>query len=149
MLVSTITSTIKGVFRDRVFHAIITTSVLFLFIPSISGISMRIMTELSLNLCLSLTSFILLLFSLLLGGTAIWKDIDRRYSYSVLSLPVSRDKYILGKYFGIALFFLFTVVFFNLITLGVVAYSSTIYPPNRPVNLTYVSLSFFFELLNS
>ncbi len=50
--------TLKGIFRDRVFHGILVTAVLFLIIPSIATLSMRQVTELSLTLSLSLISFI-------------------------------------------------------------------------------------------
>ncbi len=52
--------TIKGLLRDRVLQGILVAGLVFLVIPSISTLSMRQVTELSLTLCLSLVSFILL-----------------------------------------------------------------------------------------
>src|SRR5512147_2633812 len=95
--------TFKGIFRDRIFKGIAICSFFFLLIPSVTSLSMRQVTELSINLSLSLISFMLLLLSVFLGGTSLWKDMERRYSYSVLGLPVSRTSYLLGKFFGIGL----------------------------------------------
>lgn len=94
--------TIRGIFRDRVFHGILLTSVIFLFIPSISTLSMRQVTELSATLSLSLISFILLLLSVFLGGTSLWRDMERRYSFSVLGLPITRSGYLFGRFAGVA-----------------------------------------------
>jgi len=88
--------TLKGIFRDRVFQGIMALGVLFLFIPSAASLSMRQVTELSITLSLSLISFILLLLAVFLGATSIWKDMERRYTFSVLSLPLSRSSYLWG-----------------------------------------------------
>jgi len=75
-----------------------------LFIPSIAELSMRQSTELAITLSLSLISLIQLLLAIFLGATSIWKDIERRYTFSVLSLPISRSAFLAGRFFAIALF---------------------------------------------
>lgn len=136
---------LKGVFRDRVFHGILMVSVFFPLIPAVSTLSMRQVTELSLTLSLSLISFILLLLSVFLGGTSLWKDIERRYTFSVLGLPLTRRAYLLGKFAGVAVF-----VFLTALVLGTVAsiciwYTSTLYPPDRAVVWTNVGLAILFD----
>lgn len=131
--------TIKSIIRDRIFHGILFASLLFLLIPSVAGLSMRQMTELSVNLSLSLISFILLLLAVFLGGTHIWKDMERRYTYSTLSLPVSRTTYMAGKFLGIAAFILLAACIMGIVAAGIIQYSVGVYPPERPVewpNLT-------------
>ena len=139
--------TLKGIFRDRIFHGIMTLAALFLFIPSSASLSMRQVTELSTILSLSLISFIMLLLSVFLGATSIWKDIERRYTFSVLSLPISRTVYLLGRFCGIALFMLFTALVLGGMALMVVKIAATIYPPARPVLWSAVVASIFFEAL--
>src|SRR6185369_2868827 len=131
--------TIKSIVRDRIFHGILFSSLLFLLIPSVAGLSMRQMTELSVNLSLSLISFILLLLAVFLGGRRVWKDLERRYTYSTLSLPVSRTTYLTGKFLGIAVFLLVAACIMGIVSAGIIQYSAVIYPPERPVvwpNLT-------------
>src|ERR1035437_8053441 len=109
-MVTIIHITLKGIFRDRVFQGIMVLAVLFLLIPSAASLSMRQMTELTTTLSLSLISFIMLLLAVFLGATSIWKDIERRYTFSVLSLPLSRSTYLIGRFFGVAIFLLITAL---------------------------------------
>lgn len=139
--------TLKGIFRDRVFQGILVLGILFLFIPSAASLSMRQVTELSITLALSLISFILLLLSVFLGATSIWKDMERRYSYSVLSLPISRSSYLLGRFFGLALFLLLCAALLTIIAMLVVKFASGIYPSDRPVQWTYLLLAVLFGSL--
>lgn len=127
------TLTLKGIIRDRVLHGILVVAVVFLGIPSVSSLSMRQVTGLATTLSLSVISFMLLLLSVFLGATAIWKDMERRYTISVLSLPLTRTQYLLGKYFALAVFIFMTAVMLGVIACGVVLVAANFYPPDRPI----------------
>lgn len=139
--------TLKGIIRDRVLQGILFGSLIFLSIPSLSSFSMRQVTELSMMLSLSLSSFILLLLSIFLGSTSIWRDIERRYSYSVLSLPLSRAHYIAGRFLGIAGFVFCAAIFFGIVTSLIVIYTSGQYPPDRPVQWLNLAMATLFMSL--
>jgi len=140
--------TIKGVFRDKVFRGILVTAFAFLLIPPISTLSMRQVTALSLTLSLSLISFILLLLSIFLGGTSLWKDMERRYTFSVLGLPISRTSYLLGKFFGIAGFLSITAVLLGAVCCIVVWYISGAYPPpDRPLVWSNIVMAIIFDAM--
>jgi len=139
--------TLKGIFRDRIFQAIMALSVLFLFIPSAASLSMRQMTELTTTLSLSLISFIMLLLAVFLGATSIWKDMERRYSFSVLSLPISRTSYLWGRFLGVALFMLMTAVFLGLMALIAIKAATFGYPPSRPVVWSTIIITIVFDAL--
>lgn len=139
--------TLKGIFRDRVFQGIMMTACAFLLIPVIASLSMRQVTELSLTLSLSLISFILLLLSVFLGGTSLWKDIERRYTFSVLGLPISRQSYMIGRFGGVALFVLLAAVVLGIAAYAVVLYSSAIYPPDKPIVWGIMALCILFDAL--
>jgi ABC-type transport system involved in multi-copper enzyme maturation permease subunit len=139
--------TLKGIFRDRVFQGIMALGVLFLFIPSAASLSMRQVTELSITLSLSLISFILLLLSVFLGATSIWKDMERRYTFSVLSLPISRGSYLVGRFFGLALFLLITSAVLGAVSCLVIKVASGMYPPERPIVWGYLALAIAFATL--
>lgn len=139
--------TLKGIFRDRTFQGICVIAVLFLFIPVVASLSMRQVTELSMTLSLSLISFMLLLLAVFLGGAALWKDIERRYIFSVLALPLARRDYLLGKFCGIAVFLLLAVALFCLVSTLVVVYAANIYPTARPILWHYLFLAIFFDTL--
>ena len=137
--------TLKGIFRDRIFQGIMVTALMFLSIPSVASLSMRQVTELSITLSLSLISFILLLLSVFLGGTTLWKDIERRYTFSVLSLPVSRSAYLLGRFFGVALFLLLTAVLLGAVSFVMIKLASGINPSERPLIWNTIFLSIVLD----
>lgn len=139
--------TLKGIFRDRVFQGIMVTACAFLLIPVMASLSMRQVTELSLTLSLSLISFILLLLAVFLGGTSLWKDIERRYTFSVLGLPLSRQSYLLGRFGGTALFVLLTTAVLGIAAFAVVLYASSLYPPERPVIWSNMAICILFDAL--
>lgn len=140
-------STLKGIFRDRIFQGIMALAVLFLVIPSAASLSMRQVTELSITLSLSLISFIMLLLAVFLGATAIWKDIERRYTFSVLSLPMSRATYLVGRFLGVALFMLITAFVLGAMAMIAIKVASIIYPPVRPLSWSAIAASIVFDAL--
>ncbi|MSM38209.1 MAG: ABC transporter permease [Geobacter sp.] len=144
---SIILITLKGIFRDRVFQGIMVTACAFLLIPGIAALSMRQVTELSLTLSLSLLSFILLLLAVFLGGTSLWKDIERRYTFSVLGLPLSRQGYLLGRFGGTALFVLLAAVVMGIAACAVVGFTSALHPPDRPIVWGTMGLCILFDAL--
>lgn len=139
--------TLKSIFRDRVFQGIMALAILFLFIPSVASLSMRQVTELSITLSLSLISFILLLLAVFLGATSIWKDMERRYTFSVLSLPISRTYYLLGRFWGLALFLVLTSAILGVVAGLVIKIASGIYPSSRPIVWSYLILAVVFATL--
>lgn len=139
--------TIKGLLRDRVLQGILAIALVFLAIPAVCTLSMRQVTELSLTLCLSLVSLILLLLAVFLGGVSLWRDIERRYTHSVLTFPGSRARYLSGRFAGICLFLLGTAIFLGVLTLAVVLLVSSQYPPERPVSWFVVVAALGFDTM--
>lgn len=146
-MIQIIQITLRGIFRDRIFQGIMALGVLFLFIPTAASLSMRQVTELSITLSLSLISFILLLLAVFLGATSVWKDMERRYSFSVLSLPISRSSYLLGRFFGLALFLVLTSVVLGVVSCLVIKIASGMYPPERSIVWGYLLLAVLFATL--
>ncbi|MCP3177402.1 ABC transporter permease [Desulfuromonas sp. KJ2020] len=139
--------TFKGIIRDRVPQGILSCALIFLVIPAVSALSMRQVTELSLTLSLSLVSFLLLLLAIFLGSVSLWRDVERRYTHGVLTLPISRGRYVVGRFVGISTFLFGTVIFLGGLTLAVVAFVSATYVPERAVAWTAVIAALGFEML--
>lgn len=141
--------TLKGIFKDRIFQGIMMLSLLLMTIPSIATLSMRQMTELSITLSLSLISFILLLLAVFLGATSIWRDIERRYTFSVISLPITRSSYLLGRFIGISLFLLLTSSFLGAAACFIIKITSGMYqsPAGQPVVWLYIVAALVFTTL--
>lgn len=126
--------TVRSIFRDRVLHALLGVALLiFLLVPVFSLFSMRQVQELSVSLCLSTLSLVLLVFSVLLGASSVWRDIERRFTATVLGLPLSRRAYLLGKFFGVAAFLLICSLLLGLASAAAIHFSALQYPSPRPV----------------
>lgn len=124
----------RTLFRDRLLIAIgVSGIVISCAIPSFSLFSMRQVQELSITLSLSAISFVLLIFTLLLGSSSIWRDIDRRFTTSLLGLPLSRNSYVLGKFCGISLVIICCGLLLGSVALGVIAFSSSLYVSDLPI----------------
>lgn len=122
-------------------------SSLFLVIPAISNISIRQISEMSISLSLSLVSFVLLLLAVFLGGTTLWRDIERRYTYSVLGLPISRSDYLLGRFFGVTLCLILASIVLSLGALIAITMVANAYPPDRPIMWLNIAMAFSFDTL--
>ena len=141
--------TFKGIIKDRTLQGVGLLSLFFLLIPVISALSMRQVAELSITLSVSFISFLLLILAIFLGGTQLWKDIERRYTFSVLSLPISRERYLLGKFLAVVLFMVLVATFCLVATLVVVKVSATMYVPDRPVVWENIVLCVVFDVMKS
>lgn len=140
-------TTLKGVMRDRVFWGILVTAALLLLVPASSTLSMRQVVELSITLSLSLVSFILFLLAIFLGAPLLWRDMERRYTYSLLGLPLARSAYLLGKFAAVATFFALVVLALSPLIAGIVHYAAATSPPARPVLWENIAFALGFDLL--
>lgn len=104
-LISLVIANLRGILRDRVLYTAVGVSlVMFFLVPALSRFSMRQTQELAVTISLSTVSFTLLIITLLLGVTSLWRDIERGYAHSVLSLPFDRGVYLLAKSISISIF---------------------------------------------
>jgi ABC-type transport system involved in multi-copper enzyme maturation permease subunit len=102
----------KWIVRDRILQALVAVSLLLiLFVPVISSFSFKQSQEIAITLSISFISFILLLYSVFLGSTMLWRDIERRYTFSVVSLPYNRNVYIIAKFMTVAVFLVASSIF--------------------------------------
>jgi ABC-type transport system involved in multi-copper enzyme maturation permease subunit len=125
---------LKTVLRDKVLYALLACGLfLLLLVPTFSLFSMRQVQELSITLSLSVVSFLLLVFTLLLGSSSIWGDVEKRYTTSVMGLPISRSSFVLGKFLGIALFLIFSALVLGLVSLVVIKLAAAQYKSDIPI----------------
>lgn len=132
---------LRGILRDRVFHAVLGVAIaMILMVPVLSSFSMRQVQELAISLSLSTVSTVLLVLTLLLGASSVWRDVDRRYSTSILTLPISRSQYLLSKYFGIVLFQAVTLVVLGIGAAIIIKVAASVYPSELPIPWTNILL---------
>lgn len=126
---------LRAILRDRVLYAVLGVAVaMLLLVPSLSTFSMRQVQELAITLSLSAISATLLVVTLLLGASSVWRDIDRRYTSSILTMPVSRTVFLLSKFVSIALFLILCTLILGLVSAGVISLAAVSYPSEIPIH---------------
>lgn len=148
MIVNLYRINIKWVIRDRILQALVGVALLFLvLVPAFSVLSMRQVQELSITISLSFISFILLILSILLGASSIWRDIEKRYTSAVLTLPYSRSAYIMGKFLAIAVCLFVCAAVFSVVAAVAIAFSSGLYPSTTPIRWAYILNAVIFDVM--
>lgn len=137
----------KAILRDKFNIGLLFIAFFFLLIPGISTLSLRQVTPLAITLSLSLSSFILLISTVFLGGTFLWKDIERKNIYSILGMPITRSSYILGKYLGICTFILLISLFLTVLTASVILIATSAYPSPQPIIWSNIFCASAFNFL--
>lgn len=139
---------LRWIVRDRILQALAAVSLfLMMLVPVISSFSIRQPQELSVTLSLSFVSFTLLVFSISLGSTIVWRDMERRYTFAVLSLPLQRGGYLLAKFFAVSLFLILAAAVICICSFVAILLSSLSYPSAIPVNWPMISLAIGMESL--
>jgi len=72
------------------------------------------------DLCLSTIAFAGLLLTFFVNINLMAKDIDKRTIYSVLSKPISRTEYVIGKYIGLILLVIVSLSLLALFSTGII-----------------------------
>ena len=109
--------TFKEGIKNRVIFAIfIIALLLFAATTVVITLFMRDIVKVAVDLSLSTVSFAGLLTLLFIGVNLFGKDLDKRTIYMVISRPISRSEYLVGKFIGIVLLALVVVVFLGLLS---------------------------------
>ncbi len=96
--------TFKECVRDKVLYNLIAFALLMIGAAILMGnISVGIDQIVLVNLGLASISVFGLLIAIFIGIGLVWKEIDRRTVTTILSKPVTRAEFILGKYLGLLL----------------------------------------------
>jgi Cu-processing system permease protein len=96
-------NTFREAVRDRVLYNLIIFAFLMIGASLLLGqITIGVERELLVNLGLTAISIFGVLIAIFIGIGLVSKEIDKRTVYTVLTRPVQRWQFILGKYFGLA-----------------------------------------------
>jgi ABC-type transport system involved in multi-copper enzyme maturation permease subunit len=104
--------------------------------------------KVSVDMALSTISFSGLLIVLFVGINLMAKDLDKRTIYTVLSRPISRSQYIVGKFLGMILLIVVTMGILSVLALGAIAllkFSIAAYFTRFSWPLIFLSI--FFQIL--
>jgi Cu-processing system permease protein len=115
--------------RDRVLYSLILFAVLLMGVSYLigqltAGQDIKIIKDFG----LAAISIIGLLIAVFIGVGLVWKEVERRSVYSMLSKPIRRYEFVLGKYFGLALTLLVNVAVMTASFYAVLAYMASLFP---------------------
>jgi len=116
--------------RDKVLYNLVAFAVLlmaasYLIGQLTAGQDIKIIKDLGLA---AIATFGLMI-AVFIGIGLVWKEVERRSIYSLLSKPLSRAEFILGKYCGLGLTLVVNVVVMVVAWYIVLAYMATTVPP--------------------
>ncbi len=102
-VVAIATNTFREAARNRIMHAILGLAIVIILCSKAlawvsAGEDVKVMTDLGLA-AITLFGVVVAIFS---GANLLHGEIDRKTSYLVLTKPVRRYEFIVGKYFGLA-----------------------------------------------
>jgi Cu-processing system permease protein len=147
-LVALTVGNLRMIVRDRILHGIFAVAlVMLVLVPPLSSFSMRQTQEVAVTLSLSALSLALLVLTLLLGTSSLWRDIERRYTASVLTLPVSRTVYLLAKFCAIGVTLLVCSVILAAAAAVVIPLTAAQYPSDLPIAWGNILLSVAADVL--
>ena len=117
-------NTFKETIRDRILYGIVIFSVIFLASTTILG-SLSLGEDMHTIRNFGLAGIYLfgLIVTVFLGASLVYKEVDKKTIYFVLSKPVESFHVILGKFLGLLVSIAVTILVMALVYLGVLAIS--------------------------
>jgi ABC-type transport system involved in multi-copper enzyme maturation permease subunit len=116
--------------RDKVLYSLVLFAVLlmaasYLIGQLTAGQDIKIIKDLG----LAAISLFGLMIAVFIGIGLVWKEVERRSIYSLLSKPMRRHEFVLGKFAGLALTLVVNVAAMTVAYYAVLAYMATTFPP--------------------
>jgi len=114
-------NTFREAMRDRILYVIFFfAAVCFIFSRVLALLTVGDQVKIITDVGLAALSFFGAMMAILVGTGLVYKEIDKKTLYTLLSKPIHRYQYLLGKYFGMILtlfvmLFLMTVLFLLLL----------------------------------
>jgi len=122
-VVAIVVNTFRETVRDKVLYGILFFAVAFiLFTIVLSELSLHEEKRIIADLGLSGISLVSLILAVVLGVGMLTKEIDKKTLYPILSKPVARWQFVLGKYLGINLTLLVQVAVMAAVFTAVLAF---------------------------
>lgn len=108
-------NTFREAVRDRVLYNLIAFALIMIASALLFGeISIGIQKNILLNIGLSSISIFGLLIAIFLGIGLVYKELDKRSLYALLSKPIRRHQFIVGKFLGLNFTILVNTAFMSL-----------------------------------
>jgi ABC-type transport system involved in multi-copper enzyme maturation permease subunit len=115
-------NTFREAIRDRILYGFLFFAVVLILFSLVLGqLSIGEQVRVTVDVGLSGISFFAVLMSIFVGISLLHKEIEKRTIYPVLSKPVSRASYLVGKFLGLAATMAAQIALMSLVFFGVLA----------------------------
>lgn len=142
--------TFKEGIRNRAIYGIFLMALMLLIVNFLlCSMIPREVGKVAVDIALSTVYFSGLLLVFFVGINLMAKDLDKRTIYMVISRPISRSQYIVGKFFGMALLIIATMAFLSLFAVLSIFLIKLSYPGYFPrFSWLMVLLALAFSILS-
>jgi ABC-type transport system involved in multi-copper enzyme maturation permease subunit len=104
-------NTFKEASRNKIFYLLIVFGIVFAFASKLASLlTLGDQTGVMKNVGLASINFFCVLIAIFTGINLVYKEIDKKTIFNILSKPISRTNFIIGKFFGLALTILVALV---------------------------------------
>jgi len=143
-ILSIASNTVRESTRDRVFYSLLLFAVfLMLFAIVLGNLTLTTPLKIIQDFGLGAISIVGTLIAIFVGIGMVYKEIDKRTIYTILSKPIHRWQFLVGKYLGLCLTIVVEIVSMSILVFALCYY----YVPEIPFRLVYAIVPIFFELL--
>ena len=137
-------NTFKEVIRDKIFYNLLIFALLVIFASVLIGeLSIGQNEKFIKDIGLAAILFFGILTAILVGISLVYKEIDRKTVYTIISKPVHRYEFLLSKYFGLCLTLLVNVAVMTAFLFIVIWWKGF----SANLSLLKAVLLIFFELI--
>lgn len=113
----------QEVIRHRFFYGLVLVAVLILSVGAILGpLSMSEEKRITINFSLFAAQIVLIAASIFFGSLSITRDMEKKIITTLITRPISRAQYVLGKFFGMAFVMIVAVILLGFILSGIFYY---------------------------
>ena len=118
-IVSIARNTYREAIRDKVLYVLLVFGVIAILASRILGyVSMGSELKIIVDISLASISVFGALIAVFVGTNLIYKEVDKRTIYTILSRPIARYEFILGKYVGLAMLLATTTICMTVFAVG-------------------------------
>ena len=137
-------NTFRESIRDRIFYSLIFFAiVLILFSIVLSNLTIGEPLKIIKDFGLASISIVGTLIAIFVGIGMVYKEMERKTIFVILSKPLARWQFLVGKYCGLSLTILVEVVVMSILLFVL----CSLYVSQLPWNLLYAVIPIFFEIL--
>lgn len=114
-------NTFKECIRDRILYNLLIFAILIIGLSAIlSTLSIGEQVRIILNIGISAINIFGIMMAVFLGIGLVYKEIDRRTIYTILSKPIKRYQFLIGKFLGLLLTLLINLIIMTAGLIGIV-----------------------------